>query len=226
MQPFVTSAQSVAVDRSAFVNKVFVFFALALLIAAAGSYGGFALFAVNPALVASPLVMFGSFAVTLVLAFTTHLWQEKYPLNYGLFMLFALITGFTLAPLLLLVGMSAGIGLIFKALISATCVFAAAAVFGSVTKKDLSSWGSMLMIAIIGLIVMGIINIFLGSQLMEMILSGVSILVFTGFTAYDMQMIKQHYPDTMAIAAAMGLFINFIGLFRNILHLLWSFSQE
>jgi len=214
MQPFVTSAQSVSVDRSAFVNKVFVFFALALLIAAAGSYAGFALFAVNPALVASPLVMFGSFAVTLVLAFTTHLWQEKYPLNYGLFMLFALITGFTLAPLLLLVGMSAGIGLIFKALISATCVFTAAAVFGSVTKKDLSSWGAMLMIAIIGLIVMGIVNIFLGSQ------------VFTGFTAYDMQMIKQHYPDNMAIAAAMGLFINFIGLFRNILHLLWAFSQE
>ncbi|PIV90894.1 hypothetical protein COW46_00055 [Candidatus Gracilibacteria bacterium CG17_big_fil_post_rev_8_21_14_2_50_48_13] len=226
MEPFVSAMTPASADRSAFVNKVFLFFALALLMSAAGSYGGFALFSVNPSILTNPFVMFGSFAVTLVLVFTTHMWQERSPLNYLLFTLFTLLMGFSLAPLLLLVGMTAGIGLIFKAFFSATCVFAAAAVFGSVTKKDLSSWGGMLMVSVIALIVVGMVNIFLGSQLLEMILSSVAILIFTGFTAYDMQMIKQHYPDSMYIAAAMGLFINFIGLFRNILYLLWSFSQD
>lgn len=225
MQPTFTPNMAVG-DRSGFVNTVFAYFGLALLLAGAGAYGGFLLFQSNPALLMNPIVMFGTFGVTLVLIFTTHLWQEKSPLNYLLFVLFAALTGFATTPLLLVVGMTAGIGLIFKALLSATCVFLAAAVFGAVTKKDLSSWGGMLMIAIIGIFLMGIINIFLGSQLLEMMLSGAAILIFTGFTAYDIQMIKRVYPDTMAIIAAMMLFINFMGLFRNILYLLWSFSQE
>lgn len=225
MQP--TSSQAFAVsNRSAFTNKVFAYFGASLLLAAAGAYGGFLAFQTNPALLMNPFVMFGSFAVTLLLVFTTHLWQERSPLNYLLFTLFALITGFATAPLLILVGMTAGIGLIFKALISATCVFLAAAVFGTVTNKDLTSMGGMLMVAIIGLLLVGIVNIFLGSQLLEMILSGLAVLVFTGFTAYDMQMIKRHYPDTMAIGAAMALFLDFMGLFRNLLYLMWSFSQE
>lgn len=226
MQPLSSRAGYAATNRSAFVNKVFVFFALALLVASLGAYGGFLLFQTNSELLLHPLVMFGSFAATLILAFTTHLWQERTPMNYLLFTLFALIIGFSTAPLLIIVGLTAGVGLIFKALISATCVFGAAAIFGAISNKDMSSLGGMLMISILGILIMGVINIFLGSTLLDMLLSGASILLFTGFTAYDMQMIKNHYADTMYVAAAMSLFIDFIGLFRSILQLLWAFSND
>lgn len=226
MNTFTRPKKFAVTDRSAFVNKVLIYFGVALLFAAAGAYGGSLLFAANPALMANPFVMYGSFAVTLLLVFTTHLWGDKMPLGYVLFTVFALISGFSTAPLLMIVGATAGIGLIFKALISSTCVFVAAAIYGSVTKRDISSWGGMLMVGIIGVLVVGLMNIFVGSSLLEIVLSSISILIFTGFTAYDMQMIKHHYADNMYILAAIGLFINFMGLFRNILYLLWSFSQE
>lgn len=226
MQPTSPHASFALTDRSAFVNKVFAFFGVALLVSGVGAYGGYLAFMSNPALLTNPWIMFGSFAVMLILAFTTHLWQESAPMNYLLFVLYALLAGFITTPLLMLVGATAGIGLIFKALIASTCVFVAAAVFGAVTQKDISSWGGMLMIGIIGVLIMGLINMFLGSNLLDMLLSGAAILIFTGFTAYDMQLIKQHYPDTMAVGAAMGLFINFLGLFRNILYLLWEFNRS
>ena len=226
MEYFSTAHTYSVQSRPAFVNKVFFCFGLAVLIAALGVQGGLSLAANYPALFLSPLVFWGALIVELVLVFTIHLWQEKTPFNYIAFVLFAAISGFTLTPLLLGAISVAGVGIIFKALIATTCTFASAAIFGAVTKKDLSSISSILMVALVGMIIGGIVNMFLGSNTIEIILSSLGIIVFTAFTAYDIQNIKERYPDNMYMVAAIGLFLDFINLFVSILRLLLAMNRD
>lgn len=217
-------------NRTAFVNKVFGYFALALLVSGAGAWGGIALLGVHPEIVMNPLVMWGAIIAELALVFTVHLWQEKVPLGYALFVLFALLSGFTLTPILLsaigLLGATAGMTLIFKALFAATCTFAAAGLVGWTTGKDLSSWGGMLVAAVVGLIITGVVNIFLQSTLLELLASGAGVVIFTIFTAYDIQRIKAHYSENMYLGAAISLYLDFINLFISILRLMLAFSRD
>jgi FtsH-binding integral membrane protein len=110
--------------------------------------------------------------------------------------------------------------------------FAAAAAFGSLslwgytTKKDLSGWGSFLLIGLVGLIVASIINMFLPSGPMGLAISAIGVLIFAGLTAYDTQKIKSMYFAVQgsgegvaksAIMGALTLYLDFINLFLFLL---------
>jgi len=109
--------------------------------------------------------------------------------------------------------------------------FAVMAAYGYFTKKDLTSWGRMLFMALIGLIIASIVNIFLKSSGMNMVISYIGVLVFVGLTAYDSQKIKEmlmQAPDAgetmqkLALLGALSLYLDFINLFLYLLRILGS----
>jgi uncharacterized protein len=103
--------------------------------------------------------------------------------------------------------------------------FAGLSLWGYTTKKDLSGWGSFLIMGLVGLIVASVINIFLGSGTMGWVISCLGVLIFAGLTAYDTQMIKNEYlqlrgTDMVGKAAIMGaldLYLDFVNMFRFLL---------
>ncbi|MEO0372647.1 MAG: Bax inhibitor-1/YccA family protein, partial [Pseudomonadota bacterium] len=108
--------------------------------------------------------------------------------------------------------------------------FAGLSIWGYTTKKDISGWGSFLIMGVIGLIVASIVNIFLGSPAIMFAISALGVLIFAGLTAYDTQRIKNEYValahtgdsewlGKAAIMGALSLYINFINMFIMLLQL-------
>lgn len=160
--------------------------------------------------------MYLFFAAELGLVFTSRLWMQRRPMNIALFTLFAILSGLTLFPILAVAGAMGGFALIAQALFATTAMFIAAAIVGSTTKVDLSGWGKFLLMAVVGLIVVSLLQIFFQSSMVELIASGVGIIVFAAFTAYDFQNLR-NYPENMAMEAGLTLYLNFINLFISIL---------
>ncbi|WP_300725066.1 Bax inhibitor-1/YccA family protein [uncultured Bacteroides sp.] len=108
--------------------------------------------------------------------------------------------------------------------------FAVMAFFGYVTKKDLSKLGSILFMALIGLIIASLVNIFLHNSMMDLIISYIGVLIFVGLTAYDTQKIKRllssddieinETTQKIALMGAMTLYLDFINLFLYLLRIL------
>ena len=107
-------------------------------------------------------------------------------------------------------------------------MFGAMSVYGLVTKRDLSGWGSFLFMGLIGIIIASIVNIFLKSSGMYWVISMIGVLVFTGLTAYDIQKIKKMGEDGImaqgseaitkgSIMGALALYLDFINLFLMLL---------
>lgn len=107
--------------------------------------------------------------------------------------------------------------------------FASASLYGYTTKKDISGWGSFLLIGLIGIIIASVVNIFLASSAMQFAVSVIGVLIFTGLTAYDTQNAKTTFLNSnapsdelakFAIGTALSLYLNFINLFQMLLSLL------
>jgi FtsH-binding integral membrane protein len=140
------------------------------------------------------------------------------------FWAFASVMGLSISYIFL-VYTGASIARIF--FISAS-VFGAMSLYGYTTKKDLTAMGSFLIMGLIGVIIASIVNIFLQSSGLQFAVSILSVLIFTGLTAYDTQKIKNMYyqlagnGEALGKAALMGalsLYLDFINLFIQLLHL-------
>ncbi|MDA1060633.1 MAG: Bax inhibitor-1/YccA family protein [bacterium] len=199
-----------------FFGKVMAFFALAMLSSAAGAFITYTYFIQY--FIQMPALMWAFFIVELAIIFTSRMWSQKIPLNRFMFATFAFITGITIAPLLAVVAASpGGAVMISKALMATGLMFSATALIGWTTKVDLSGMRGFLMIGLIGLIVVGIMGFFIPwSNKMEMVYSGIGVLIFSGFTMYDFQKIKK-YPQDRYIEAALSLYLDIFNLFLFIL---------
>ncbi len=142
----------------------------------------------------------------------------------GLFVVYSTLNGVTLSAILLVYTMTSVAATFFVT----AGMFGAMAVYGFVTKKDLSSWGSFLFMGLIGIIIASVVNIFLGSSMMSWMISGIGVLVFTGLTAYDVQKITRIGAQGImdggesairkgAIMGALALYLDFINLFLMLL---------
>lgn len=106
-------------------------------------------------------------------------------------------------------------------------MFGAMSLYGYTTKRDLSGWGSFFFMAVIGLVIASVVNLFLGSEPMAMAISAITVLVFTGLTAYDTQMIKSDFYESdpsdiqtkKAVMGATMLYVNFLNIFLALLRL-------
>lgn len=115
---------------------------------------------------------------------------------------------------------------ISTALVGTTVSFAALAFYGYFTKKDLSGFGPFLFAGVVGLIIAGIANIFVGSSALQMTLNVLAIFIFLGLTAYDMNRIRDMFWNSseeevrrMQWFGALSLYINFINIFVSLLQL-------
>ena len=119
------------------------------------------------------------------------------------------------------------LGSIFQVFFISGATFGATALWGYTTKRDLSSMGAFLMMGVIGLLIAGIVNIFLQSSAMAFAISLIGVLIFVGFTAYEMQRIKEQYyefdgeeREKAGVFGALNLYMDFVNIFINLLQLL------
>lgn len=118
---------------------------------------------------------------------------------------------------------------IVNCFLGAAILFFAMGFYGLVTKRDISNWGTMLVIALIAVIIISVINIFIGSSALEMLLSAVTILIFMAFNSHDHQeMVRTldgSHTHGQVIMAAANLYLNFVNIFTNLLNLLGDIAE-
>jgi hypothetical protein len=138
------------------------------------------------------------------------------------FWAFAVVMGLSLSTIFLrYTGIS-----IAQTFFATSAAFVSLSLWGYTTKKDLSGWGTFLIMGVVGLIVAMVINLFLQSAAMTFVISGIGVLIFAGLTAYDTQKIKSMYAyvagtDMMGktvIMGALNLYLDFINMFLFLLN--------
>lgn len=212
------------------MNRVFGYMMTGMLISAAVSYG----LSLNPALVASLFTGFTKWIVMLLplaLVFGFGAAAKRLSASGALafFYLIAASIGVSFSMIFLIFST----GSLVTTFLTTAVMFGAMALFGYTTKRDLSSWGRFLMMALIGIIAASIINIFMGSMGIQFAVSVLGVLIFAGFTAYDTQNIKNTYLQyrhvlpadeikKAAIFGALNLYLDFVNLFQFLLQFMGS----
>ena len=208
------------------MRKVYVWMTLALVITGVTAYG----VATSPGLmmaIATNKLLFWGLIIAefgLVLAISAAINKLSLTTATLLFVLYSVINGATLSFIFAIYTMSSIASVFF---ITAG-TFAVMAFIGYKTKKDLTSMGKILLMALIGIIIATVVNIFLKSTGLEMIVSYLGVLIFVGLTAYDSQKIKQMLlmaPDAgegaqkLALLGALSLYLDFVNLFIYLLRI-------
>lgn len=156
------------------------------------------------------LVVFLSFRITKMSAGTAA----------GAFLAFSLLNGLSLSAIFMVY---TGVA-IFQAFATAGAMFGAMSIYGFVTRRDLTSWGSFFFMGLIGLILCSIINIFLQSSALGWTISILGVFIFLGLTAWDTQKLKAYATvpemrENLAIIGALALYLDFINLFLFLLQM-------
>ena len=211
------------------MRKVYVWMSLALAITGITAFGVANSPGVMSMIFSNQIVFWGLVIAELALVFAISGAINRLSLSTAtmLFVLYSVINGVVLSSIFLVYTMTSIASVFF---ITAG-TFAVMAFFGYFTKTDLSSLGKILMMALIGIIIATIVNIFTKSEGLAMILNYLGVLVFVGLTAYDSQKIKQMLmmaPDTgeaaqkVALLGALSLYLDFINLFLYLLRIFGS----
>jgi len=139
----------------------------------------------------------------------------------GLFALYSALNGATLSVVLLAyTGSSVAV-----AFVSTAGTFGAMSLYGTVTKRDLTSWGSFLFMGLVGIVVASLVNLFVRSSMVTFVVSCMGVLVFTGLTAYDTQKLRAYAragggAAAAPVSGALSLYLDFVNLFLSLLRLL------
>ena len=208
------------------MRKVYVWMTLALLITGATAYGVATSPGIQMALFSNQVLFWGLIIAEFALVIGISAAINRLSLTTAtlMFILYSVINGAMLSSIFLIYTMSSIASVFF---ITAG-TFGVMALIGYTTKKDLTSMGKILLMALIGIIIATIVNIFLKSSGLQMIVSYLGVLVFVGLTAYDSQKIKQMLqmaPDTseasqkLALLGALTLYLDFVNLFIYLLRI-------
>ena len=166
--------------------------------------------------------MFAPLAFVLLISFGFN--RLSYPVLLFLFLLYSAVTGMSLSFIFLIYTS----GSILSTFVAASAMFGVMAVLGYTTKTDLTKFGSIMMMGLVGIIIASVINMFMHSGTMEYIISFIGVLVFTGLTAYDVQKLKNigagielgnATTSKLVIMGALTLYLDFINLFLMLLRL-------
>lgn len=217
----------VASALPALMRKVYVWMTLALVITGFTAYAVATSPGLLMAIVGNRFVLLGLIVaeLALVVGISGAINRLSLAVATLMFVLYSVINGATLSVVFLAFTMSSITSVFF---ITAG-TFATMALVGYTTKKDLTSMGRMLFMALIGLVIATVVNMFMRSSGLDMILNYVGVLVFVGLTAYDTQKIKEQLmvADNMgeaaqkvALVGALTLYLDFINLFLYLLRIL------
>jgi FtsH-binding integral membrane protein len=132
---------------------------------------------------------------------------------------FAALMGLSMAMIFAVFTM----GSIVSAFMGAAILFGVMSFYGYFTKSSLDSMGKFMFVGLIAIIIASIVNIFIGSTVMQMVISALAIIIFLGLTAYDTQKIREEISvntsDVVEVTGALTLYMDFINLFLNLLQL-------
>ena len=208
------------------MRKIYVWMTLALLITGATAYGVATSPGIQMALFSNQLLFWGLIIAEFALVIGISAAINRLSLTTAtlMFILYSVINGAMLSSIFLIYTMSSIASVFF---ITAG-TFGVMALIGYTTKKDLTSMGKILFMELIGIIIATVVNIFLKSSGLQMIVSYLGVLIFVGLTAYDSQKIKhmlQMAPDAseasqkLALLGALTLYLDFINLFIYLLRI-------
>ncbi len=207
-------------DITTFIKQTYQLFAASLIAAATGAYIGMQI-APTIATWYWGLVIL-EFGALIGLYFT----KDKPGINLIMLFVFTFLTGLTLTPLLsAILAMPAGASIVTNAFLLTAVAFGGISLFAINTKRDFTFPGKFLFIALIIMIVAGLINIFLGSPLLQLILAGAGALVFSAFILFDTQNIIQGNFSS-PVEAAIALYLDVLNLFISLLQLLGFLGNE
>ena len=203
------------------MNRVYGHMSIAVLISMAVSY----FVGTSPELlqffftgILKWVVIFAPLAAILVMSFASANFSKS---GLQLFLYaFAGLMGLSFATIFAVYTM----GSIFTAFMGAGVLFGTMSLYGYFTKKDLTSMGQLMFVGLIAIIIASVVNIFIGSTVMQMVISAIAIIVFLGLTAYDTQKIREIVSiggDTskQEVMGALTLYLDFINLFIHLLQL-------
>lgn len=208
---------------SKFFTKVYLWMFIGLLLSSISAYFTF----VNPAMNSFVYSSFGLILIIeLIVVITFSLLRRKVsPMGAKImFIVYSIISGLTLSSIFIVYKLSS----IMVVFLSAAIMFGLLALYGYFTNQDLTSFGKLLMFGLLAVIIMSIINIFVTSQSFDITISIISIIIFLGLTAWDMQNLKRIYYyyendsvalDKSAIYGALDLYLDFINIFLDLLRL-------
>lgn len=229
--PYNTSVESAELSKT-FMSKVFSWMFVALGLSGVAAY----LFGTTPSLL-SYLINFETGGMTvlgwivmlaplgLVMLMSFRVQKMSYSSLFMTFVIYSVITGISLSFIFLAYTMSS----IAVTFFVTAGTFGVMALLGYTTNTDLTKFGSILYMALIGLIIAMVVNWFLGSSTMDYVISGLGVLIFTGLTAYDTQKLKNigmtmdsesEVGKKSAVMGALSLYLDFINLFLFLLRFL------
>jgi len=194
--------------------------------------GGLYLTALGHALFVSPLkwaVILAPLAPVFVLSFGIE--RLRPAAAHVLFWIFSALVGISLGAIFLVFTHTSIVRVFFITAAS----FGALSLWGYTTRRDLSGMGAFLFMGLIGVIIAALVNLFLASSALQLVISIIGVLVFAGLTAWDTQRLKNEYiyaamegevQERAAILGALSLYLNFINLFTLLLQLLGQQQKE
>jgi len=215
----VTPAASVTTtDRLVFIKKVYSLLAMSMGTAAIGAYLGSGPLLL---LVAPNMMLF--FILQIALIFFASFAARKPGLNMVALFSFTTVSGLTLGPLLYQVGPS----IAAEAFALTAITFAGLSMYVVFSKKDFSFMSGFLMTGLIVLVVGGLLNMFfIQSGMMHFVMSGASVLLFSGFILYDTSNIMRYYGTDEYVSATLALYLDVLNLFIALLSILGIMSDE
>lgn len=211
----------------ALMRKVYVWMTLAMAITGITAYGVATSPAILEMIFGNKLVFWGLIIAEFGLVFGISGMLNRISITTAtlMFVLYSVINGTVLSSIFLIYTLSS-IGQVF---FITAATFGVMALIGYTTKTDLTSMGKILFMALIGMIIATIVNIFVGSTGLQTIISYIGILIFVGLTAYDSQKIKmmlmerevyEEGAQKLALVGALTLYLDFINLFIYLLRIL------
>jgi len=214
--------------------RVFLKMFFALLVTAATSFAIYSnqdlltmIFTSLPILIG---LLIAQFALVIILS--ARVMKMSSAVSNVMFFIYALLMGVTLSVIFI----TYEIGVIFQAFAVSSLMFGAMAIYGTITKRDLTRIGSICFMALIGIIIASLINFFFQNEMMTMIINYIGVLVFVGLTAYDTQKVKNMLHEVnsgsegsvmvadrdeaikrISVIGALKLYLDFLNLFLKIL---------
>ncbi len=221
-------AAALSAVQTRVINQVYLWMTLGLALTGATAFFVASTDSVKQVIFGNQIVFWGLVIAELGLVFVISGLIERLSAAAatGLFFLYSALNGLTLSAIFLVysLGSIAGVFLITAG------TFGVMSLYGITTKTDLTKIGNLLFMALIGIVIAGLVNIFIGSSVLSLIISVIGVVVFTGLTAYDAQRIKEmsaaaldgESEGKIAVLGALSLYLNFINLFLSLLRLFGS----
>lgn len=201
-------------SRLTFLKKVYSLFFVSILFACGGAYTGMTSMA--------PVIANNYFLFIILefgLIFFAMAVRQKEGLNLLALFSFTTLSGMVPGPYLAHLAMTQP-GVIAQTFIMTVGIFGGLTLYVFTTKKDFNFMGGFLFVGLIGLILGGVVNIFIASSAMHFAMSAIGVLLFSGFILYDTSNIVLRYPSNEYVAGALSLYLDFLNLFLYLLSFL------